>query len=108
MSGNSYRRRLKKAQRKGFVEGWGEGWRAGWQAGHADGYRQGKPFALPNPTEYAAATEFVQQFRKDEAELNGDPDFVPPHPADWIVCAVIAARQLQAKDAVTNVKSQDT
>lgn len=99
MSGNSYRRRLKKSERKGYVQGWGEAWRAGWQAGHADGYAQGKPFALPSPTEYASAVEFVQEFQKAEAELNGDTSFIPPQPADWIVCAVIAARQLQRKDS---------
>jgi len=98
MSGNSYRRRLKKAERKGFVQGWHDAWLAGWKAGHADGYAQGKPFALPNPTEYAAAVSFVQEFQKAEAELAGDTTFVPPQPADWIVCAVIAARQLKAHD----------
>ncbi len=100
MSGNSYRRRLKKSQRKGYVQGWYEAWSAGWKAGHADGYAQGKPFGLPNPTEYASAVKFIQEFQKAEAELNGDPAFVPPYPADWIVCAVIAARQLNRKDTV--------
>lgn len=108
MSGNSYRRRLKKAERKGFVEGWAQGWRGGWLSGHETGFTEGKPGAYFDPIDYGKAVRFVQQFQKHEAMLNGDPDFVPPHPADWIVCAVIAARQLQAKDAVTNVKSADS
>lgn len=97
MSGNSYRRRLKKSERKGFVDGWAQGWQAGFTAGHRDGFEQGKPFALPSPTEYASAVQFVQEFLKTEAELH-EKTYVPEQPADWVVCAVMAARQLQAHD----------
>lgn len=38
---------------------------------------------------YAMAAQLAQSFQKDEAERYGDPDFEPPCPADWIVCAIL-------------------
>lgn len=52
------------------------------------------PVAVPVPhalDAYNKAVEFIQNSQKDEAKRNGDPDFVPPLPADWIVLAVMTA-----------------
>lgn len=40
---------------------------------------------------YNKAVMFLQSHQKDEAERNGDPDFVPSLPADWVTCAVMTA-----------------
>jgi thymidylate synthase (FAD) len=53
-----------------------------------DSFRRLKPAM----TQKEAIT-LIQAKQKDEAELNGDPDFIPPMPAEWIIAAVMAGAQ---------------
>lgn len=71
------------------------GWSGSFKVPGPDAQWSGKAPAIPPllPSAYVRATQLVQSFHKDEAERNGDPDFVPPLPADWIVSAIIEAER---------------
>jgi hypothetical protein len=52
--------------------------------------------------DYERAVGLVQSFNKDEAERNGDSDWKPPLPADWIVQAVLHAYHMSRNRALAD------